>query len=122
MEPTNNVIEHFIAHAKQGLCRRLGRAHLGCDLEDQPAQAALASDRHPDCVYVVCGTLEKLSQAFAELDQLGVTDSNPLQHNSPDTALSCQTRAWAQDWRERQFWSALFNLFDEALCLLEAFL
>ena len=95
---TNNVIEQFFAQSKQGLRRRLGRAHLGRDLEDQPAQAALVSNlRHPDYVQVVCGTLEKLPQAFAELEQLGVTDSHPLQRNNRDTALWRQIRAWAQD-------------------------
>jgi len=95
---TNNVIEHFFAQSKQGLRRRLGRAHLGRDLEDQPAQAALVANlRHPDYVHVVCGTLEKLPQAFAELEQLGVTDSHPLQRNNRDTALWRQIRAWAQD-------------------------
>ena len=33
----NNVIEQSFALAKQGLRRRLGRAHLGRDLEDQSA-------------------------------------------------------------------------------------
>ncbi len=37
VERTNNAIEHYFAHAKQGLRRRMGRAHLGRDLEDQPA-------------------------------------------------------------------------------------
>ncbi len=95
---TNNVIEHFFAQSKQGLRRRLGRAHLGRDLEDQPAQAALVSNlRHPDYVHVVCGTLEKRPRAFAELELLGVTDSHPLQRNNRDTALWRQIRAWAQD-------------------------
>jgi hypothetical protein len=40
VERTNNVPEHFFGHEKQHLRRRLGRANLGRDLEDQPAQAA----------------------------------------------------------------------------------
>ena len=102
VERTNNAIEHYFAHAKQGLRRRLGRAHLGRDLEDQPAQAALVANlRHPDYVHVVCGTLEKLPQAFAELDQQGVSDANPLQRNHRDTALWRHIRAWAQDTNQR---------------------
>jgi len=98
VERTNNAIEHYFAHAKRGLRRRLGRAHLGRDMEDQPAQAALVDNlRHPDYVHVVCGSLEKLPQAFAELDQLEVPDSNPLQRNNRDTTLWRQIRAWAQD-------------------------
>ena len=38
VDRTNNVIEQSFAVAKQGLRRRLGRTHLGRDLEDQPAQ------------------------------------------------------------------------------------
>ena len=40
---TNNVAEHFFATAKQKLRRRLGRAHLGRDMQDQPAQALAAT-------------------------------------------------------------------------------
>ena len=66
---TNNVLEQFFGAAKQGLRRRVGRAHLGRDLEDQPAQVALTANlRHPDYVRILCGTLEKLPQAFAQLD------------------------------------------------------
>ena len=41
VERTNNVAEHFFGADKQKLRRRLGRANLGRDLEDQPAQAVL---------------------------------------------------------------------------------
>ena len=34
---TNKVIEQLFGRAKHGLCRRLGRARPGCDMEDQPA-------------------------------------------------------------------------------------
>lgn len=44
VERTNNVLEQFFAHSKQRLRRRLGRAHLGRDLEHQPPQAALAAN------------------------------------------------------------------------------
>ena len=54
VERTNNVIEHFFGDEKQRLRRRLGRANLGRDLEDQPAQTALAANlRHPDYVRVL---------------------------------------------------------------------
>ena len=56
VDRTNNVIEEFFASAKQGLRRGLGRAHLGRDMEDQPAQTALAANlRHPDYVHILCG-------------------------------------------------------------------
>ena len=51
VERTNNVDEHFFGSEKQKLRRRVGRAHLGRDLEDQPAQVALAANlHHPDYV------------------------------------------------------------------------
>jgi hypothetical protein len=47
VDRTNNVPEHFFAQGKENLRRRLGKAHLGRDLEDQPAQAALVANlRH----------------------------------------------------------------------------
>ncbi len=66
VERTNNVEEHFFGSEKQQLRRRVGRAHLGRDLEDQPAQAALAANlRHPDYVRILCGSLDHLHNAFA---------------------------------------------------------
>jgi hypothetical protein len=51
VERTDNVPEHFFGAQKRKLRRRLGRAHLGRDLEDQPAQAALAANlQHPQYV------------------------------------------------------------------------
>ena len=41
---TNKILEQHFATSKQGLRRHLGRAHLGLDLADQPAQAALAAN------------------------------------------------------------------------------
>ncbi len=56
VERTNNVAEHFFGADKQKLRRRLGRANLGRDLEDQPAQAVLVSNlNHPDYVKITCG-------------------------------------------------------------------
>ena len=98
VDRTNNAAEHFFATAKQNLRRRLGRAHLGRDMEDQPAQVALAANlRHPDYVRIVCGTLEALPRAFAELDRQGITATAPLQRNNRDAALRQRNRAWADD-------------------------
>ena len=78
VERTNNVPEHFFGHEKQHLRRRLGRANLGRDLEDQPAQAALAANlRHPDYVRVLCGSLDHLPTAFAELDEQALAQTTP---------------------------------------------
>ena len=65
----NNVPEHFFGQGKQLLRRRVGRAHLGRDMEQQPAQAAFARNlRDPLYVELLCGSLDQLPQAFADLD------------------------------------------------------
>lgn len=100
VDRTNNVIEQFFAIAKQGLRRRLGRAHLGRDMEDQPAQAALTANlRHPDYVRVLCGTLDQLPHAFAGLDRQQFSGSSRLQRNHRDAQLRRRNRAWADDAR-----------------------
>ncbi len=69
VQRTNNIPEHFFGQDKQRLRRRVGRAHLGQDLEQQPAQAALVANlRHPDYVQALCGTLDRLPAALATLD------------------------------------------------------
>ena len=88
VERTNNVAEHFFGADKQKLRRRLGRANLGRDLEDQPAQAVLASNLlHSDYVRVLCGSLEHLPAAFAELDQETLREATPLQRSNRDSRL-----------------------------------
>lgn len=93
VQRTNNVDEHFFGNEKQQLRRRVGRAHLGRDLEDQPAQAALAANlRHPDYVRILCGSLENLHNAFANLDELALGDATPLVRSNRDTALQKRVR------------------------------
>ena len=98
VDRTNNVIEQSFAVAKQGLRRRLGRTHLGRDLEDQPAQVALAANlKHPDYVQVVCGTLDQLPRAFAELDRQEPIGPPRLQRTNRNAELRRRNRAWAKD-------------------------
>jgi len=93
VERTNNIPEHFFGRAKQQLRRRLGRAHLGRDLEDQPAQAALAGNlRHPDYVRIVCGSLENLPVAFADLEQQALQRVSGLARSNRDTELQGRVR------------------------------
>ena len=102
VERTNNVAEHFFGSDKQKLRRRLGRANLGRDLEDQPAQAALAANLYClDYVRIVCGTLEQLPRAFAELDRDGIKETSPLQRSNRDSGLMKHIRALAADDRIR---------------------
>ncbi len=88
VERTNNVAEHFFGADKQKLRRRLGRANLGRDLEDQPAQAVLVSNlNHPDYVKITCGSLENLPAAFAEIGRAEVKKVSTLQRSNKDTEL-----------------------------------
>jgi len=88
VERTNNVPEHFFGAEKRKLRRRLGRAHLGRDLEDQPAQAALVANlEHPEYVRVVCGSVDNLHTAFAKLDEQDLERTTPLSRNNRDSAL-----------------------------------
>ncbi|MCK4626792.1 MAG: hypothetical protein KAV00_15885 [Phycisphaerae bacterium] len=91
---TNNVPEHFFAQGKENLRRRLGKAHLGRDLEDQPAQAALVANlRHDDYVRVLCGSLDNLANAFADLDQKALSEATPLARESRDSDIKSRIRA-----------------------------
>jgi hypothetical protein len=87
------VPEHFFGAEKQKLRRRVGRAHLGRDLEDQPAQAALAANlRHPHYVRVVCGSLDNLPTAFAQLDEQALERTTPLSRNNRDSVVLRRVR------------------------------
>jgi len=69
MSRTNELLENFFGTMKHGERRRSGRKNLGQDLEHLPAEAALAYNlKHADYVNIVCGSLEQLPFAFAQLD------------------------------------------------------
>jgi len=69
MSRTNELLENFFGTIKHGERRRSGRKNLGQDLEHLPAEAALAYNlEHADYVNIVCGSLEELPLAFAQLD------------------------------------------------------
>jgi len=88
VERTNNIAEHFFGADKQRLRRRLGRAHLGRDLENQPAQAVLTRNlRYADYVRVLCGSLENLPAAFARLSNKELQEATPLERDNRDAKL-----------------------------------
>ena len=67
---TNFVAENFFGELKHEERRRSGRKNLGQDLEHLPAEAALVRNlEHDDYVTTVCGSLQNLPHAFAELDR-----------------------------------------------------
>ncbi len=90
---TNNPAEHLFGRGKQGLRRRLGRANLGRDLQQQPAQVMLTHNlRDPAYVRVVCGSLENLPAAFASLERASL-DEPTLVRDHRDSALIRRVRA-----------------------------
>lgn len=69
VDRTNNILEGFFRSIKHGERRRSGRKVLTHDFENLPASAALAVNlTRPDYVEILCGTLDRLPQAFAEID------------------------------------------------------
>ena len=97
---TNNVLAPFFGTAKQGLRRRVGRSHLGRDLEDQPTQVALTANlRHPDYERILGGTLEQLPQVFAQLDGQACAGPSRLERKKRNAELRRRSRAWDRDAR-----------------------
>ncbi len=103
VERTNNIAEHFFGADKQRLRRRLGRAHLGRDLENQPAQAVLTCNlRHADYVRVLCGSLENLPAAFALLNNKELQETTPLERDNRDAKLLKRIGSLMKDERRLQ--------------------
>jgi hypothetical protein len=70
VDRTNNLIENLFKEIKHGERRRSGRKNLGQDLNDLPAEALLVRNlEHVDYVSIVCGSIDRLPEAFAQLDQ-----------------------------------------------------
>lgn len=66
---TNYLAENFFGAIKHDERRRSGHKNLGHDLELMPAEAALVRNlERDDYVAVVCGSLDRLAEAFAGLD------------------------------------------------------
>jgi len=69
VDRTNNIIEARWHEMKHGERRRSGRKILTQDFEQLPPAAALTTNlRFPDYVAIVCGSLDNLPRAFADLD------------------------------------------------------
>jgi len=67
---TNYLAENFFGELKHNERRRSGHKNLGHDLEVMPAEAALVRNlERDDYVAIVCGSLDRLAEAFAELDR-----------------------------------------------------
>jgi hypothetical protein len=69
VDRTNNVLEGFFHTLKHGERRRSGRKVLTQDLEQMPPGAVLAMNlAYADYVQILCGSLDRLPAAFAEID------------------------------------------------------
>jgi hypothetical protein len=88
VERTNNVAEHFFGKAKQQLRRRVGRGQLGRDLDDQPAQVALVANlKDPEYVHNLVGSIDKLPEAFADLDNAMLAERLTLNRENRNSSL-----------------------------------
>jgi hypothetical protein len=64
-----NVLEEFFHTMNHGERRRSGHKNLDQDLQRLPPAAALAANlSRSDHVSIICGSLDRLPQAFARLD------------------------------------------------------
>ncbi len=99
VERTNNPAEHSFSQAKRKLRRRVGRVHLGRDMQGQPAQVALTANLHDaDYVRIVCGTLDGRPRAFAKLVRSGQTTARPaLDRYARNSDLRRRVSQWSQE-------------------------
>jgi hypothetical protein len=89
VDRTNNVLEGFFHTLKHGERRRSGRKVLTQDLEQMPPGAALAMNLlHDDYVVILCGSLDRLPAAFAELDAHGLGPTRPRPDHVADAELT----------------------------------
>jgi len=90
---TNNTAEHLFGDGKQALRRRVGRANLARDLQQQPSQVAYVHNlERPDYVRVLCGSLAELPGAFAALSPEALSLATPLVRDHRDSKLQQQVR------------------------------
>ncbi len=66
---TNNGIELKFGGIKRGERRRSGRKNLTQDMENLPPESMFVSNlKHQDYVEILCGSLDRLPEVFADLD------------------------------------------------------
>ena len=112
---TNCLLENSFKHMKHGERRRSGRRILTKDLEFLPAEVAFTWNlKRDDYVKIVCGSLDQLPAAFAELDrkkriqqQKGIPQSDEkqssieVQNASASLSTSDRRLARTQDMNNR---------------------
>jgi len=81
---TNFLAENFFGSLKHDERRRSGRKNLGQDLENMRAEATLVQNlTHDDYLAKVCGSLDDLPKAFANLDKEEQTARLEREPDSP---------------------------------------
>jgi hypothetical protein len=98
VDRTNLILESFWHQLKHGERRRSGRKVLTYDFEGLPAAAALTCNlEQTDYVQILCGSLDQLPQAFAELDQARRRQqlATPPSQNPSALAAAADTTAQA---------------------------
>ncbi len=93
---TNERLENFFKEMKHSERRRSGRKNLTQDLEHLPASCALSKNLKDDeYVSIVCGSLDKLPEVFAQLDQEEQKNQqkglNSMETEVLDCVLQCST-------------------------------
>jgi len=98
---TNHVLENCFKELKHGERRRSGRRILTQDLEHLPGEALLVSNlKREDYVHIVCGSLDRLPEILAQLDNEEQTrrnlaipsyDMEPLQERLQTATASLST-------------------------------
>jgi hypothetical protein len=91
---TNYLSENGFGAFKHGERVRTGYKNLGHVLETLPAESLLARNlQHQDYVFIVCGSLENLPNAFAELDRkdrAAKQRGEPLENPKDDLSIILQ--------------------------------
>ncbi len=88
---TNNDEEGFFRRLKQAARKRSGRKNLAHDFESLPAAAALACNlTNERYVHILCGSLDNLPYAFAELDAEteNAAGPHPLATRGPEDGVT----------------------------------
>ena len=91
---TNYLSENGFGIFKHGERKRTGYKNLGHVLEGMPPEALLVRNlQHEDYVATLCGSLERLPAAFAELDRLkreAKLNGEPLEDQEDDLSALLQ--------------------------------
>jgi hypothetical protein len=92
VQRTNNLSERFFRRVKRFERRISGKKRLNREVDALPPQALLVFNlKTPRYVELVCGSLEQLPQAFADLARKGKFPKGSASQ-STTTILNCKTR------------------------------